>query len=1112
MKLEKIRFRNLASLHGEWTIDLTENVFSDAGIFALSGPVGSGKTTVFDAVRLALFGRTSRLDRINQNDNEIMTRGTKDCFAELIFSNDKGRFLCRWSQRRAQRSGNLQMAEHSLAEFRDGSETAVILTSKLEETRKRIREIIRMDFKHFSRAMILPQGQFADFLQAPPEERAPVLEQITGTEIYTEISKKVHETCRTLESELKSLRDTVQGIEFLDPNQSEELKKTIATNQDEVKHIRTEYDRCAALLQNCNALALETEGLNALLLELPDAERSVQDAKDTLQDAANALNAAKEESTLLAPLLLKVRELDTKMALESEHLKQAEDEFSTHSAGHAAETQKQESGKQRLADLNKKLSDLRNYLETHAPDKNLNSDLGSIELLASREKALDKAGRDLTAGLRKNAEELEKKEREIELLSSDREKALKERDQAEESLREKKASGKKLLGEEGSIAGFYETLNQTKQQTALLKEMLSLCESEWKLRTRKTEAENLLSRNRDKQKQNEELIAARREVRKQLAEQLALLERQRLFEAKIAAYEKDRNALEEGVPCPLCGSKNHPYAEQLPETLPEDHVDAVRRDTESAAEEISVLEKHGAELNVLAKNTQQELLQIETELRSLLSDREKYDWTSFESLHSPFELSGEIRARLAVQEHLTAQQEQKAKSIEQMLAETANAEKHLQNAEEMTRRSIGALEHAEMEKKSLQALRNKSLEELETRKQEREESLLALNSILARYGVSAEEKSYLEQLKNRAAAFEQNVRKEQTLGLETVRLSADLASGEERLRNNIQKLETEAQALKMRRLHLENLQKARTELFGERNPANEERIATEKTAAAEQLLRQRNEELAKQTDRLRVLKTRKDETLARIEKYQKQIEEQNPDHFSKTELESRQMELDGKRQEKMRLIGECLARLKASDQNREKASALVAEIESKCAVQRKWEFLNDLIGSSDGKKYRTFVQSLTLETLIENANGQLAKFSDRYTLTADSGNGLEFNVKDAYRGNEIRSTRNLSGGETFLISLALALGLSRMARNRVRIDTLFLDEGFGTLDEETLQHALEQLAGLKQNGKLIGIISHAHGIEDIVPVVLHFENHAGYSTISGPGVSGDTRKVQIPGK
>ena len=98
MKIEKIRFKNLASLAGEWQIDLTDPVFADAGIFALSGPVGSGKSTIFDAIRLALYGRTSRLDRVNQSDNEIMTRGTKECFAEVVFSNDKGRFLCRWSQ------------------------------------------------------------------------------------------------------------------------------------------------------------------------------------------------------------------------------------------------------------------------------------------------------------------------------------------------------------------------------------------------------------------------------------------------------------------------------------------------------------------------------------------------------------------------------------------------------------------------------------------------------------------------------------------------------------------------------------------------------------------------------------------------------------------------------------------------------------------------------------------------------------------------------------------------------------------------------------------------------------------------------------------------------
>ena len=172
---------------------------------------------------------------------------------------------------------------------------------------------------------------------------------------------------------------------------------------------------------------------------------------------------------------------------------------------------------------------------------------------------------------------------------------------------------------------------------------------------------------------------------------------------------------------------------------------------------------------------------------------------------------------------------------------------------------------------------------------------------------------------------------------------------------------------------------------------------------------------------------------------------------------------------------------------------------------RKWKLLNDLIGSSDGKKYRSFVQSLAFETLIERANAQLEKFTDHFILSANPENGLEFNIIDRYRGDEVRSTRNLSGGETFLVSLSLALGLSRMARDRARIDTLFLDEGFGTLDEDTLQHALEQLSSLRQDGKLIGIISHAHGIDAAVPVVLHLENNRGVSTLQGPGV---TRKEE----
>ncbi len=109
--------------------------------------------------------------------------------------------------------------------------------------------------------------------------------------------------------------------------------------------------------------------------------------------------------------------------------------------------------------------------------------------------------------------------------------------------------------------------------------------------------------------------------------------------------------------------------------------------------------------------------------------------------------------------------------------------------------------------------------------------------------------------------------------------------------------------------------------------------------------------------------------------------------------------------------------------------------------------------------------------MIGQANRQLQKMSDRYLLVRDREQPLELNVVDGYQAGEIRSTKNLSGGESFIVSLALALGLSSMASRNVRVDSLFLDEGFGTLDEEALDTALETLAGLQQDGKLIGVIS-----------------------------------------
>jgi exonuclease SbcC len=126
--------------------------------------------------------------------------------------------------------------------------------------------------------------------------------------------------------------------------------------------------------------------------------------------------------------------------------------------------------------------------------------------------------------------------------------------------------------------------------------------------------------------------------------------------------------------------------------------------------------------------------------------------------------------------------------------------------------------------------------------------------------------------------------------------------------------------------------------------------------------------------------------------------------------------------------------------------------------------------------------------------------TDRYLLLRDATQPLELNVIDNYQAGEIRSTKNLSGGESFIVSLSLALGLSHMASKNVRVDSLFLAEGFGTLDEEALETALETLSSLHQDGKMIGVISHVSALKKRISTQIQVTpNAGGRSQITGPG-------------
>ena len=1075
MRILELRFKNLNSLQGEWKIDFSDPEYVNNGIFALTGPTGAGKSTILDAICLALYGETPRLGKVTKSDNEIMSRHTGECYAEVVFQSQAGIYRCHWEQRKARKSpeGALQDQEHQIAD----AETGKLIESKKSRVVAVIEEKTGMDFKRFNRSMLLAQGSFDSFLKADVGHKSEILEQITGTEIYSEISKQVHERKSAEHKQLEILQAEVRGIQLLTDDEVAEITSDITIQKVTNQALKTTLDQTRIAVDWLNNIEKLTNDLTNLKVE-----------KAELTELITAFQPKKQQ-LLMANRAMQLDGEYAKLTAVREGLLQSQKDLSV-------KNEQLPLAKNAWVDAQKALDDA---MVQHQAEK---EHYKAQTVIWQQVRTLD---HDL-AEKNKVVAELSNQCTAIESAMQEYQQKLKNQQDQYQQGEIKLANTQQYLTENRADEWLVNHFFAVKNQLSQLQSQALAIESQKKLHDSaenklkeiainiETKATALAKIEQDKAKISAELTLAQQTQQSLLdgkslpeyrREHEALLREQALLN-RIDSLEEERKRLKDGEACPLCGSLDHPYTKgQMPEQ------DEVEEKLVILVQRIAQLEIHETLCNDLDKKITAIDLQITLKSSELTQLQEKL-----------VELIENQQKNIDLIIGLEKQYEDLSREIDSSL-QPLNIMKSMGH-DELLDHLNGRLNQWQMEQKNAESIRallmtiNSEIQQLSNHLQHKKDDLTVKQAELLKVQKELDSKKVA-----RIELFG-----EQTVEEAEVQLTAQLQTLEVKEATTKEAHQLAQQKLLLIEQNIQQLieliEKTQAEL-NTLNSAfvtslNQHQFMDEATFLSARLSNNVREQLSSEAKQL---EQKEIDLIAREKDRQAQLVLEQAKNITTESLEILSTQLI--EQEHVWIAKqEQLAQLEFKLSENSKALSQIAEKKAAIDAQRaecqRWDKLHGLIGSADGKKYRNFAQGLTFELMVNHANRQLEKMTDRYLLMRDKAEPLKLNVMDNYQAGEERSTKNLSGGESFIISLALALGLSKMASRKVRVDSLFLDEGFGTLDEEALDTALAVLSNLHGEGKLIGVISHVSALKERIQTQIRVKPMSGgRSEIIGPG-------------
>ncbi|MBR5716709.1 MAG: AAA family ATPase [Bacteroidales bacterium] len=1131
MKIKSIHIYNIASIVDE-KIDFTSQPLSDSDVFLITGNMGAGKTTILDSICLALYNTTPRLKdrgnvKVENNQDDItlddprrlMRRNTGEAYVELLFTGlDGNDYEAVWQVQRGKKKkpdSSLSNTTWSLKNMTTGDMITASKQQGYKEVEAAIQKVVGLDFNQFCRTTMLAQGEFTRFLKSNEKEKTEILEKLTKFDEYTSAGRLVFLITQEKEAAYKKAQEAASDTGLSD-EVIEEKQQTLNAWDKELESIRRLHQ---ALLSKHQWL--ETE--STLLKQKTEAEEEAKKASEELESQEYQENqrlvSQWNDSISVRGWMQHVIEAEKSIQSNRAKIEQTESHFRQAIAGLAYLRANRDSSESTIRSLQQSIESQSGKFNIYRDAQTI---IGYLKAIGAASHTIDennwaiateneKLESELKPNVAKAADELQKSRDAV--LSADNEIGQKENELNGLDLathRTKQRENDKLISNIGIAMDAVNAIRDAQQKYDEETGNIAIAQKQLEQKKEKLQKSVLPEYEAAKAAKNaaEELLDKLKDSVHRFAKQM-------------------RSHLSVGCKCPVCQQEVQklPIEEELEESFKE-----AENVLKSATQRFMTAES--------SRNTIEAEIKVDAQaLNTRVSNHEKDNSVSLAKANA---LTACVRCGLSAIDESTLMQ------LEQLKTEKTTFSQHLQeifNQGEAldqvlrtlrTKRNNLAKEveskrkaETEAEKKrdacigrieTLRAVNQQKEKEISDNEQLVENHLKAtswehdwrfdrtafiqeLTDATKAYNDDVAEKTKAESHLNLVTSSIENVQGTidrileahepwKQIDVHDAKACGDLANRATKVLTTVTEctngLSLAQKDLDTYRPQIESYLQGHTDM-------TTERIAELETYSAKDIV-----VIGNKLETLRSAKTTKDEGKKRAQEAYDKHQSSKPvieEGDTPDVLKSRMEDCESKKGQINQEIGSLNKELEDDRKKKSQLGDLKAKAEQAQKEYSKWQRLNHFIGDAEGTKFQKIAQSYILGGLLNSANEYLKKLEPRYSLKAVPGT-LHISLEDAYQGFATRSTDSLSGGEGFLVSLALALALSDIGQS-LAVDTLFIDEGFGTLSGIPLANAINTLRTLHgQNGRHVGIISHIKEVRENIPIQIRVEQNGNNSSSS----------------